>query len=458
MATDDVGEKAGAARLKGWQALTVGLMVVGYAGFYLCRSNLSATMTMNVKDLAKRGMDPDRANDLLGWVLTLGTIGYALGKFAAGSLTDLLGGRRTYLIGMAGAVACTAVLAMGGPLPIFSLAWLGNRLIQSLGWPGMIKLTSRWFSYSAYGTVMGIISLSFLFGDAAARLFIGWLIQDVKLGWQGVFWVAAGVLAVLWVVNAVLIRESPGELGLPEPETNPDNLFGALGEDPHPESAGSLWSTLVRSPAFWAVCLLSLGLTILRETFQNWSATYLAKGVGLEDGSAAGWSGLFPFCGGVSVILAGYLGDRLGPRGRAAIILAGVALCTVALGVLGSASFAGRPQPALVLLGLVAFLSIGPYSYLAGAISLDFGGKRGGATACGIIDGIGYLFGGVLAGAGVAYLSKKGVLGWPGVFGMLSGVAAATAVVAACFLALQFRPSPSALVSTSKLEVEEGVA
>ena len=53
----------------------------------------------------------------------------------------------------------------------------------------------------------------------------------------------------------------------------------------------------------------------------------------------------------------------------------------------------------------MAFLLIGPYSYLAGAISLDFGGKRGGATACGIIDGVGYLFGGVLAGNVVARLS-----------------------------------------------------
>jgi OPA family glycerol-3-phosphate transporter-like MFS transporter len=453
----DAGERT--ARLTRWQGLTVGLMVLGYAGYYLCRSNLSATMPLIIDDLAKGGMDPSRAKYLLGWAVSLGTIGYGLGKFAAGSLTDLLGGRRNYLIGMAGAVACTAVLALGGPLPIFTLAWFGNRLIQSLGWPGMIKITSRWFSYSAYGTVMGIISLSFLFGDAASRFFIGWLITEVGLGWQGVFWVAAGVLGILWVVNAALIRESPGELGLPEPATNPENLFGALGEDPHPESAGSLWSTLARSPAFWTVCLLSLGLTFLRETFNNWTATYLVQGVGLDAGEAAKRSALFPLFGGVSVILAGYLGDRLGRRGRAAIILVGVALCAVVLGILGSASFAGRPLPALVLVTLVAFLSIGPYSYLAGAISLDFGGKRGGATACGIIDGVGYLLGGVLAGAVVAHLSEKKTLGWPGVFWMLAGAAAATALVAAWFLTGQDRSSTSAPRSTSRVEeVEEGVA
>jgi OPA family glycerol-3-phosphate transporter-like MFS transporter len=442
MATDDVaGSGDQATRLKRWQSLTVGLMVVGYAGYYLCRSNLSATMPSITEDLVARGMDPGEVKDRLGWAVSLGTIGYALGKFAAGSLTDLLGGRRNYLIGMAGAVACTVLIALGGSLPVFTSIWFINRLIQSLGWPGMIKITSRWFSYSSYGTVMGVISLSFLFGDAAARAFMGWLI-DAGIGWRGVFWIAGGVLAVVLVVNVVLIRESPKELGLPEPETTPENLFGALGEDPHPEAAGPVLATLARSPAFWIVCLLSLGLTLLRETFNNWTPTYLVEGVGLSKGAAAGMSGLFPFFGGLSVILAGLLGDRFGRTGRATIILGGILLCGVALLVLGSTSFAGRSREALVLVAAVAFLLIGPYSYLAGAISLDFGGKRGGATACGLIDGFGYLFGGVVAGKVVSSLSHT--LGWQGVFKMLAAVALLTGLAAAVFLINQIRSAAPA--------------
>ena len=102
-------------------------------------------------------------------------------------------------------------------------------------------------------------------------------------------------------------------------------------------------------------------------------------------------SSLFPFFGGLSVVPAGILGDRFGRGARAAIILVGMLLCGVVLAVLGMADFAGRSREALVLVSIVAFLLIGPYCYLAGAISLDFGGKRGGATACGIIDGVGYL-------------------------------------------------------------------
>ncbi len=338
------------ARLRTWQLLMVGLMVLGYSGFYLCRSNFSVTISLIIDDLVVRGIDRDSAKVWLGWVTTLGTLGYALGKFLAGGLVNRLGGRQNYLISMAGAVACTMLFAMGGSLPVFTLAWVANRLIQSVGWPGMIKITSRWFSYSRYGTVMGIISLSFLFGDAVAHAFMGRLIS-AGMGWRGVFWVAAGVLAGIWILNAVWIRESPKDLGLPEPPTNPGNLFGTLGEDPNPDAAGPLFATMARSPAFWIVCFMSVGMTLLRETFNTWTPTYLVEGVGLSQGSGAGLSSLFPLFGGISVIAAGILGDRFGRGGRAAVILVGMTLCGLALIVLGTADFSGRsrhgPDPAL---------------------------------------------------------------------------------------------------------------
>src|SRR6516164_8600833 len=105
MTIDDVGSVAEGdamdSRLARWQWLTVGLLVVGYAGYYLCRSNLSATMPSITEDLMARGMTAAEVKNRLGWAVSLGTIGYAFGKFAAGTLTDFLGGRRNYLIGMA---------------------------------------------------------------------------------------------------------------------------------------------------------------------------------------------------------------------------------------------------------------------------------------------------------------------------------------------------------------------
>jgi sugar phosphate permease len=101
----------------------------------------------------------------------------------------------------------------------------------------------------------------------------------------------------------------------------------------------------------------------------------------------------------------------------------------------------GRPAvphslfPILVI-ALVEFCLLGPYSYLGGAFALDFGGKQASAASSGIIDGIGYL-GGVLAGDSVARLAVA--YGWRGVFVALAAVSAAAAVSAGYLHLLNLR-------------------
>src|SRR5688572_31294608 len=222
----------------------------------------------------------------LGTVASIGVLAYAIGKFLSGGLADWLGGRRTFLMGTAGAICFTGLFAMGGGIPLFTFAWLMNRLLQSMGWPGAVKLTSRWFSYSAYGTAMGIISLSYLFGDAAARRFLGWLLSQ-GVGWRGIFVAAAGVMLVIFIVMLLLLKESPRDIGAAEPPANPNNLIGKDAENAEPVAFGSLVRAFVRSPAFLIVCVLSLGCTLVRETFNTWTPTYFTRVVGLSGGEAA---------------------------------------------------------------------------------------------------------------------------------------------------------------------------
>ncbi|MBO0861063.1 MAG: MFS transporter [Chloracidobacterium sp.] len=420
--------------MRRWQALTVALLVFGYSGYYLCRSNFSVAAPLIIADLTASGWNANDAKIRLGALASIGVFAYAVGKFLSGGLTDLLGGRRAFLLGSVGAISCTALFALGGGFPVFTLAWALNRLLQSTGWPGAVKLTSRWFSYSSYGAAMGIISLSYLFGDAASRSFMGWLIAR-GAGWREVFFAAVGVMLIIFLANLLLLKESPREIGETEPLANPLNLIA--GFDGLAKTA--LKSTLMaflRSPAFWIVCFLSLGTTLLRETFNTWTPTYFTEVVRLSKAEAASKSALFPFFGGVSVLLAGFISDKLGRNGRASIILIGLLLSSVGLWLLGHGRFGGSSTPPILLVSSVAFTLIGPYSYLAGAISLDFGGKQGSATASGIIDGVGYL-GGVLAGETVARVSVS--FGWQGAFTALAGVALLSSLAAALFLIEQLR-------------------
>jgi len=423
------------ARFRKWRALTVVLMVAGYAGYYLCRSDLAVALPLLIAEMGKRGIAPDDARIRLGMIASLGVLAYAVGKFPSGWLADFLGGRRNFLFGMAGSILFTVWFGLAGGIPLFTFVWMGNRLAQSMGWAGMVKIASRWFSYSSYGTVMGILSLSFLFGDAASREFMSWLI-GAGLGWRGVFCVAAATLGLLLLASLLLLRETPEEIGYPEPPANPANLFHSEGEKHTPESLRSLLGTFGRSRVFWLVCLISCGITILRETFNLWTPTYFTQSVGLTVADAAQKSALFPLFGGISVLVAGVLGDRLGKGGRAAIISCGMLLAAVLLFLLAFGRFGSSKLVPVVLVTLVAFAMTGPYSYLAGAISLDFGGKQGSATASGLIDATGYL-GGVLAGSSFASVSVR--WGWRGGFAALAVVAALSSIAGAGYLNHQSR-------------------
>ena len=83
------------SRLMRRQWATVALMVAGYAGDYLCRSNLSVCIPLIRDDLLRQGYDPDTAKQWLGLVVSFGVLAYAIGKFFAGGLADFRGGRGT---------------------------------------------------------------------------------------------------------------------------------------------------------------------------------------------------------------------------------------------------------------------------------------------------------------------------------------------------------------------------
>jgi sugar phosphate permease len=95
--------------------------------------------------------------------------------------------------------------------------------------------------------------------------------------------------------------------------------------------------------------------------------TYFIEVAGLSKAEAASESALFPLFGGVSVLLAGFISEKLGRNGRAMIILIRLLLSSGGMWLLGHMRFGGSPAMPVWLVASVAFTLIGQYSYLAGA-------------------------------------------------------------------------------------------
>ena len=416
------------------QVMTVVLLFGGYASLYFCRADLSVAMPLLIDQLGVHGVSHGTAVIRMGQIASFGVLAYALGKLFLCGLGDLWGGRISFLIGLGGATLFTLLFTTSSYIPVFTIAWFGNRLTQSVAWAGLLKISSKWFDFSTYGAIVGILSVSYLVGDAVARQWMGVMISD-GFGWRPLFYLAAAAASLMLIANLWLLRESRIDAGFTEAKVNPLNLFSS-SESP-PGSYRQLLAPLLRSRAFLLICLLSLGCTIIRETFNAWTPVYLHDYLGYSMSNAAGKSAIFPAVGAVSVILTGWLSDRIGVNGRALILLVG--LCATAMALLVLMSMHSSTTSALLPLlaiGTIAFCLLGPYSYLGGAFALDFGGKQASAAASGIIDGVGYL-GAVVAGDSVARVSVA--FGWKGVFLSLAAVSALAAIGAGILYALNSR-------------------
>lgn len=411
--------------LRNRQILVVALLFGGYGALYFCRANLSVSTPLLLEELGRQGISRSAALVHIGTMSSFGVLAYAFGKLFLGGLGDFWGGRLSFLLGLAGAMIFTVLFAMGGTIPIFTLAVIGNRLTQSIAWAGLIKVSSRWFDYSRYGTILGILSISYLVGDALARESMSWLLR-IGFGWRALFYYAAAVAGFWLLANFLFLRESRVAAGFGEARTNPRNLF--VGCASRPASIGALLRPLLASRAFQLVCLLSLGCTIVRETFNTWTPQILRDSMGVTTSNAAGMSAIFPAVGALSVLVMGWLSDRMGSNGRSLLMLLGLTATVAALLALISlpADSTGSILP-MVAIATIAFCLLGPYSYLGGAFALDFGGKQASAVSSGIIDGVGYL-GGVLAGNSMAQISVA--FGWKGVFVGLAGVSGLAALAA----------------------------
>ena len=423
--------------LRRWQWITAGSLFSGYAAYYICRSNLSVATPLLLAEYSDRGLNKEG----MGLIASAGVATYAIGKIINGLLADRLGGRPLFLGGLFASVVCTAVFAVSGNfwslagVGVFAAIWAANRLFQSCGWVALVNIASRWFPLSRHATIMAFLSCSFLVGDAAARAYLGGVIRlgetrptmSYLNDWRAVFWIAAGTTLLIGVALFRFLKPDPSHVGAAEPEANPANLYGEDGQKSRRTPFRELLAPLVRSPLFWTVCLTNFGLTLIRETFNFWTPTYRNEVAQLPPGLAAAASLSFPLVGAVSAILAGVLSDRFaGRHGR--IMVPSICGLIVALVLLGTVDLTGRPWTAVLLVSLVSFFLLGPYSYLSGVMALDIGGKQASGTVSGLSDSAGY-GGAILSGYTVGVLAER--YGWNVAFLGLAGVslfALATAV------------------------------
>ncbi len=359
-------------------ALQLSCVILGYIGVYLCRKNFAVAVP-----LLQTSFHADKAQ--IGAIDSYATVAYALGKLFWGPMiVDRIGGKICFFMLLIGVAIFSGASAFAATLPMLGLFYMANRFCGSGGWESMVKLVPDWFPARHMALAMGFLSLSFVFGGVAALLLAGQVAAMSGNNWRAVMGfpslVLMGIIAVCWLV---LSQEK--------------KMAGAANST-KVKWRFSRFVELAKIPQFWMVCGLSFILTITRETFNVWTVDFLKTNSGghMSSQIAALLSTPFDAMGAVGILLLGWVLDRLSP-GRRNWLLFGILVAVAAL-IFALPTLAQMPLWMVVTaIGLIGFLSYGPYSLLAGVLAVEIRGREFVATVAGLVDASGYLAG-ILSG------------------------------------------------------------
>jgi OPA family glycerol-3-phosphate transporter-like MFS transporter len=369
-----------------------------YAFLYMGRYNLQVSKSAFPSTGATG--EPLMANADFGLIFMVGTIVYGVAFVLNGPLTDRFGGRRAILLSAAGsAVAnlamglCTMALLRGWAgsqwiaanfVPLFALLYAFNMYFQSFGAVAVVKVNAPWFHLrerGVFGAIFGIlISLGVYFAFDWSALILQYF------GLEFVFLVPAALLGLFWIIDALVVADTPSDAGLRDIDTADATSDG--------ERLGvmAVFGLMLRNPIIMTIACIEFCSGFLRQAIMQWYtifATQTDAALGLKAGFVSqNWGLLLCVAGIMGGVLAGVISDRLfqARRGPVALLLYAVMLA-------GSLvmTFAYKSPIVGPLVIVMSMAVIGVHGMLSGTASMDFGGKQNTGVAVGLIDGFVYL-------------------------------------------------------------------
>ncbi len=383
-----------ATRLKGdpklfWEMVVLASIYGAYAVLNICRTTVVISSPAMLDD-----PELELTKTMWGAILGWGTAGTLVGKLTTGVMADQFGGRKVFLISIGFCMLATAIFGMVSKVFFFSIAFFIAMLAKSAGWPSMANLIRSWYPKFWRGRIWGILSSSSMSSSLFTSMVMGSLL--LVISWR---WVIASSLPIAGIFSIVLffyLKQSPADVGfkaMPSVDGDENNYNPKANHHLDNASLREALISFLKSSRFWLISISIMSLTILMG-FQNFLPLYLKEIYNLSPGKAGIASSVFPLGSMFSVLIGGFIFDKLTKK-RRIFVLGGMMIlatgCIVALLSLPSSNIQETLLPWIALLVIMFFgLVVAPcYLIPMSVFSLDFGGKHCGVLV-GIIDAIGY--------------------------------------------------------------------
>lgn len=244
---------------------------------------------------------------------------YTLMQVPAGVLADTLGPRRIVAVG--GVVAGAGALLFGAA-DSFLAASVGRLLVGlgvSVTFIALLKLNAAWFPENRFGTLAGLTILMGNMGALLAATPMAWALGFVS--WRTLFFGIGLLSLVLAVLSWWLVRDHPGEAGLP-------SLREIEGQSAHPAHDAHWFEGLrevLLNRLTWPGFFVNLGGAGAFFAFGGlWAVPLLMDGYGMDRTAATYHTSLLLIAFALGAFSIGWLSDRL--RRRKPVILGAVGL------------------------------------------------------------------------------------------------------------------------------------
>jgi len=259
----------------------------------------------------------------------------------------------------------------------------------------MANLIRSWYPKFWRGRIWGILSSSSMSSSLFTSLAMGSLL--LVISWR---WVIASSLPIAGIFVILLffyLKQSPTDVGFKAmPSVDGDDNNHNPKKNHHLDNA-SLTEALIsfiKSSRFWLICISIMSLTILMA-FQNFLPLYLKEVFNISPGQAGIASSVFPLGSMFSVLIGGFIFDKLTKKKRVFVLGGMMTLATGCIIILLLLPESNIQETSLLWIALSAIMVFGLmvapcYLIPMSVFSLDFGGKHCGVLV-GIIDAAGYL-------------------------------------------------------------------
>ena len=373
-----------------WQMVIIISIYAAYAVLNICRTTIVISSPAMLDD-PEIELNKTTWGIILGW----GTAGTLVGKLSTGFMADRFGGRKIFLFSIGFCMLATGIFGLLSKEFFFSLAFFVAMFAKSAGWPSMANLIRAWFPKNWRGRIWGTLSSSSMSSSFFTSFAMGSLL--LIMSWR---WVIASSLPIAGIITILLflyLKQSPTDVGMQAMPSIDGDDASDNQKNPHHLDNASLKEALMnflQSPRFWLICISIMALTILMA-FQSFIPIYLKEVFVLSSGNAAIASSVFPLGSMFSVLIGGFVYDKITKKRRAYVLgcmMIIATLCVLTLLQLLKTNSQDSNSLWVALSAIMIYgLMIAPcYLIPMSVFSVDFGGKHCGVLV-GIIDAAGYL-------------------------------------------------------------------